>query len=95
MLKIYLISCLIWFIILMAQALLFHREFIKARDKFRKETNTNSKIDGYFKTTFTYLLASFIPVYRLFLCLGKFIFVFNPDKFIENYKVQKESEENK
>ena len=50
----------------MAQALLFHREFIKARDKFRKETNTNSKIDGYFKTTFAYLLASFIPVYRLF-----------------------------
>ena len=76
----------------MAQALLFHREFIKARDKFRKETNTNTKIDGYFKTTFTYLLASFIPVYRLFLCLGKFIFVFNPGKAIKAYK---EKEENK
>lgn len=92
MLKIYLISCLIWFIILMAQSLLFHREFIKARDKFRKETNTNTKIDGYFKTTFTYLLASFIPVYRLFLCLSKFIFVFNTDKIIKAYK---EKEENK
>lgn len=92
MLKIYLISCLIWFIILMAQALLFHRKFIKARDKFRKETNTNIKIDGYFKTTFTYLLASFIPVYRLFLCFSKFIFVFNPDKVIKAYK---EKEENK
>ena len=92
MLKIYLISCLIWFIILMAQALLFHREFIKARDKFRKETNNDTKIDGYFKTFFAYLLASFIPVYRLFLCLGKFIFVFNPDKIIKAYK---EKEENK
>ena len=92
MLKIYLISCLIWFIILMAQALLFHREFIKARDKFRKETNNDTKIDGYFKTTFAYLLASFIPFYRLFLCLGKFIFVFNPDKIIKTYK---ENEENK
>lgn len=92
MLKIYLISCLIWFIILMAQALLFHREFIKARDKFRKETNTNTKIDGYFKTFFAYLLASFIPVYRLFLCLSKFIFVFNPDKIIKAYK---EKEDNK
>ena len=92
MLKIYLISCLIWFIILMAQALLFHREFIKARDKFRKETNNDTKIDGYFKTTFEYLLASFIPVYRLLLCLGKFIFVFNPDKIIKAYK---EKEENK
>ena len=92
MLKIYLISCLIWFIILMAQALLFHREFIKARDKFRKETNNDTKIDGYFKTTFAYLLASFIPVYRLFLCLGKFIFIFNPDKIIKAYK---EKEENK
>ena len=92
MLKIYLISCLIWFIILMAQALLFHREFIKARDKFRKETNNDTKIDGYFKTTFAYLLASFIPVYRLLLCLGKFIFVFNPDKIIKAYK---EKEENK
>ena len=76
----------------MAQALLFHREFIKARDKFRKETNNDTKIDGYFKTTFAYLLASFIPVYRLFLCLGKFIFVFNPDKIIKAYK---EKEENK
>ena len=92
MLKIYLISCLIWFIILMAQSLLFHREFIKARDKFRKETNTDTKIDGYFKTTFAYLLASFIPVYRLFVCLSKFIFVFNPDKIIKAYK---EKEENK
>ena len=92
MLKIYLISCLIWFIILMAQALLFHREFIKARDKFRKETNTDTKIDGYFKTFFAYLLASFIPVYRLFVCLSKFIFVFNPDKIIKAYK---EKEENK
>lgn len=92
MLKIYLISCLIWFIILMAQALLFHREFIKARDKFRKETNTDTKIDGYFKTTFAYLLASFIPVYRLLVCLSKFIFVFNPDKIIKAYK---EKEENK
>lgn len=92
MLKIYLISCLIWFIILMAQALLFHREFIKARDKFRKETNTDTKIDGYFKATFAYLLASFIPVYRLFVCLSKFIFVFNPDKIIKAYK---EKEENK
>ena len=92
MLKIYLISCLIWFIILMAQALLFHREFIKARDKFRKETNTDTKIDGYFKTTFAYLLVSFIPVYRLFVCLSKFIFVFNPDKIIKAYK---EKEENK
>ena len=92
MLKIYLISCLIWFIILMAQALLFHREFIKARDKFRKETNNDTKIDGYFKTTFAYLLASFIPVYRLFVCLSKFIFVFNPDKIIKAYK---EKEENK
>ena len=76
----------------MAQALLFHREFIKARDKFRKETNTDTKIDGYFKTTFAYLLASFIPVYRLFVCLSKFIFVFNPDKIIKAYK---EKEENK
>lgn len=92
MLKIYLISCLIWFIILMAQALLFHREFIKARDKIRKETNIDTKIDGYFKTTFAYLLASFIPIYRLFLCLGKFIFVFNSDKVIKAYK---EKEENK
>lgn len=92
MLKIYLISCLIWFIILMAQALLFHREFIKARDKFRKETNNDTKIDGYFKTTFAYLLASFIPVYRLFVCLSKFIFVFNPDKIIKAYK---EKDENK
>lgn len=92
MLKIYLISCLIWFIILMAQALLFHREFIKARDKIRKETNNDTKIDGYFKTTFAYLLASFIPIYRLFLCHGKFIFVFNPDKVIKAYK---EKEDNK
>lgn len=95
MLKIYLTSCLIWFIILMAQAILFHKEFIKARDKFRKETNTDTKIDGYFKTTFAYLLASFIPTYRFLLFIGKFIFVFNPDKIIKNYKAQKEKEENK
>lgn len=95
MLKIYLISCLIWFIIFMAQAILFHKEFIKARDKFRKETNDNTKTEGYFKTTFRYLLASFLPIYRFLLCVGKFIFVFNPDICIKNYRVQKEKEENK
>ncbi len=92
MLKIYLVSCLIWFVILIAQAFLFHREFIKARDKYRKKMNINTNLDGYFKTFLMYLLASFIPAYRFLLCLSKFIFIFNPDKFIET---QKEKEEEK
>lgn len=89
MLKIYLVSCLIWFIILMSQAFLFHRKFIKARDKYRKKMNINTNLDGYFKTFLMYLLASFIPVYRFLLCLNKFIFIFNPDKFIETQKEKK------
>lgn len=86
MLKFYLSSVSIYFIVYMASEILMRKQFIKARDKFRKEMNDNSKIYGNIKTMIDYLLLSFIPLIRLFFLIGKYYFITNTDDFIKKTK---------
>lgn len=67
------------------------KQFIKARNKLRKETNDNSKIYGYIRTTIDYLLISFIPFIRLITLILKYYLVANTDDFIKMMKEKGDS----
>lgn len=69
------------------------KQFIKARNKLRKETNDNSKIYGYIRTTINYLLISFIPFVRLITLILKYYLVANTDDFIKMMKEKGDSDE--
>lgn len=92
MIKFYLSTVLIYFVIYIASGILLKKQFIKARNKFRKATNDNSKIYGYTRTIMDYLLLSFVPIIRLFGLIGKYYFVANTDEFIKRVK-EKENDE--
>jgi hypothetical protein len=94
MLKFYLNTVLIYFIIFISSGILFKKDFIKARDKIRKELYVNSKIQGNAKTTFTYLLISCIPFIRIIFLIGKFMVIFYPDDYIEIAKKNQKKEGN-
>lgn len=91
MIKLYLSTVLIYFIIYITSGILTKKQFIKARDKFRKATNDNSKLYGNISTTITYLLISFIPFIRLLILIEKYYFVFNTDTFIKKIKGKSDS----
>ena len=88
MLKIYIESSIIYFVIYIVTSIIFKKDFIKARDKMRKELNNNDKIYGYTKTTIMYLLISFVPIIRLIILIGKLWLTFYTDSFIKNAKEQ-------
>ena len=90
MIKFYLSTVIIWFIITMSNHIVFHKQFIKSRELIRKETNDNSKKWGYVKTTFVYLLISFIPIIRLFELISYHMMITNPKKMIEIIKEREE-----
>lgn len=86
MIKFYLSTVLIYFIIYITSGILTRKQFIKARNKLRKATNDNSKIYGYIRTIMYYLLLSFVPIIRLFGLIGKYYFIANTDEFIKRIK---------
>lgn len=86
MIKFYLSTVAIYFMIYIASGILFKKEFRKARDKVRKELNDNSKINGNIKTTFIYIIISFIPFIRLIGLIGKYYMILNPDEYIKRVK---------
>lgn len=92
MIKLYLSTVLIYFIIYITSGILTRKQFIKARDKLRKATNGNSRIYGYTRTIMDYLLLSFVPIIRLFGLIGKYYFIANTDEFIKRIK-EKENDE--
>lgn len=83
MIKFYLITALIYFIVYITSGLLFRKQFIIARNKLRKATNDNSKIYGVVSTTIIYLLISYIPVIRFLTLVGKYYIVFNTNDYIK------------
>lgn len=93
MLKIYIDTVIIYFVIYMATGILFRKNYIKARDKIRKELNDNSKTYGVIITTITYLIISFIPFIRLIGLIGKFLIMTDPDGYIKICKEKKEDKE--
>ena len=95
MLKIYLESSIIYFVIYIITSIIFKKDFIKARDKLRKELNKNDKIYGTIKTTFMYLLISFVPVIRLTTLIGKLWLTFDTDNFISKAKEREDKDVHK
>lgn len=90
MLKFYLDSVVIYFIIFIATGILFHSEFVKAREKVRKVNKDTSKILGIVITTMFYLFISFIPVIRFLSLYGKIYMTFWTDSYIKLLKETKE-----
>lgn len=86
MLKIYLETVFIYFVVYIATGILFKKEYIKARDKARKELNDNSEIYGVIRTTFTYLIISFIPLIRFLVIFGKMWMIVDIDSYIKRVK---------
>lgn len=86
MIKFYLSTVLIYFVIYITSGILTRKQFIKARDKLRKATNDNSKIYGYTRTIMDYLLLSFVPIIRSLGLIGKYYFIANTDEFIKRIK---------
>ena len=93
MLKIYVDSVIIYFIIYMTTGICFRKEYAKARDKVRKELNDNSKKYGVIRTTLLYLIISFIPIIRLIGLVGKYWMVVDPDSYVKKVK-EKEAQKN-
>lgn len=83
MIKFYLITVLIYFIVYITSGLLFRKQFIIARSKLRKAINDNSKIYGIVRTLIIYLLISFIPVIRFLSLVSKYYLVFNTNEYIK------------
>lgn len=90
MLKFYLDSVIIYFIILVVSGIVFHKQFKEGQKKL--EDYKEEEQMGYLNTTLFYLGISFIPVIRLFAVIGKLAIIFNADKCKE---ILKESEKNK
>lgn len=86
MIKFYLSTVLIYFIVYIASGILIKKQFIKARNKLKKAMNDSSKNWGYIRTTAHYLLLSFIPVIRLFTLIAKYTLVMNTDEVIKRVK---------
>ena len=93
MIKFYISTVVIWFIIYISSGILLKEQFIKARNKVRKELNNNSKIYGYIRTTFAYFLISCIPFVRLFAFIGKLYMITNTDEYIKIVKEKGDSNE--
>lgn len=90
MIKFYLSTVVIWFIIIMTNHIAFHKQFVKARNKIKKATNDNSKTYGYLKTTLLYLLVAFIPIYRFVELIGFHFMIANPNEAIKIINNRKE-----
>ena len=86
MLKIYLETVFIYFVVYIATGILFKKEYIKARDKARKELNDNSEIYGVIRTIFTYSIISFIPLIRFLGIFGKMWMIVDIDSYIKRVK---------
>ena len=90
MIKFYLSTVVIWFIIYISSGILLKKQFIKARNKIRKELNDNSKIYSNIRTTFVYLLISSIPFVRLIVLIGKYYMIMYTDEYIKKAKEKSE-----
>ena len=92
MLKFYIETSIMWFVIIITHSIVFHASFKKALEKINREvpSDKNEKKWGFLKTLLWYMFISFVPVFRLFLIVGKTFMIFETDKVIEKMKENKE-----
>lgn len=93
MLKIYIESVIIFFVIFLAEGLIFIKEFKKSQAKLNEYYKKDVKKSGVIKTTFYYLLFSLIPILRTIVLITKIYITLSVDKYIEFLK-EKEDREN-
>lgn len=92
MIKIYIYSVVVWFVLFILTGIVFKKKFKEAQIKIRKFTDWNEEEYGVLKTTILYLIESLIPVRRCLLFFGKLVVIFRTDVFIEFLKEKKEDD---
>lgn len=82
MLKFYISTVIIWFVIFIAEAILTHEDVKKMQDKIRKEFEIEKikvRKYRYIKNTFRYLLISCIPLIRLVVLVIEIYITYDPN----------------
>ena len=92
MLRFYIETSIMWFIILITHSIVFHTSFKKAQEKINKEIPSDKKRWGFLRTLLWHMFISFVPVFRLFLIVGKTVMIFDTDKVIEKMKENKNND---
>ncbi len=100
MIKIYLISCIIYYAIFMIEGLIFRKRFIINTNILYKKFigKEQPKREPVLKTTIRYLLISLIPIYRTIALLTKLMITFNIEmvyNVLKNKEIEKLKEINK
>lgn len=89
MIKIYLYSCLIYFLATSLPGIIFNKRFKKCQKIFCRYISSDDKKWGYIKTTMYYVFISMIPFVRLICFISKIWFLINPQsfsKYVENFQ---------
>lgn len=81
---------LIYFSTFMITGVLFHKKFLKAQKRLNRAvkayTVTEVKKYNNVQTIFFYLFISFIPIYRLYMFVGKMLLIFYTKDYIKYVK---------
>ena len=93
MLDFYLDTVVIYFIIFLAEGLVFRDTFLKSQEKINNALNIKKEEMEFLQTTMMYLLISCIPGIRLIALVSKIIYTFYPEKVIEALKKEEKNEQ--
>jgi len=80
MIKFYLSTAIIYFIIFTASGIVLKKEYERS---IRKIRGSNDYYYNYLKNIMYYFLVSLIPIFRIIFLILKFYIVFFPEKAIE------------
>ena len=93
MLKFYLDTCIVWWLIFIAEGLLFKDAYIKNDKKLAKYLGTyTGKRRSVANTILVYWFTCMIPIIRLLIFIIKLVITFNVDGLI---KIMEEEKRNK
>lgn len=90
MLKFYLDTCVIWWMIFIAEGLLFRDTFLKNTEKLGKYLDDEiGKRESFLSTVILYGVVSMIPIFRLVVFIIKWVITFNIDELIKRMDEEK------
>ena len=90
--KVYLLSVLFWFLLIVITGIIFKKRFIRNTNVIRMITDEKGPRHSTLKTTLMYLRVAFIPILRAQVFIIKMTLTFYPKIIIEI--ILKEMEEN-
>lgn len=86
-LKILLITHLIWFLTFIITGFALKPKFKKAQQKLNKALKEENISEfSYFKTIVMYFIISMIPIVRLHIFIGKMLLIFDTKEYIKHIK---------